>query len=111
MSELICDVCGSTENVQCEILTMGDRVDRVYHLCSAHWIDVYRRTLDDFLEQNEYRVNSHIKMIADKLIVDAQHNTKMEKHINEEGQLDLEGLEPVEVRRLKNASDELNEQD
>ena len=98
---MVCDVCGSDKDVQCEIITKGDKVDRVYHFCPLHWVEVYRRSLDDFLEQNEYKVNSYIKLVADKLIVDAQHELKVQQHIMENGELDVEALCPVEFRRIR----------
>lgn len=107
--ETKCDVCGSTENIQCEILTKGDMVDRIYHLCPEHWVSVYRKTLDDFVENNEYKVNSYIKMVADKLIVDDQSLQKSIMYVDENGQLDLETLDPVEVRRIRPYSEDMDE--
>lgn len=106
-----CDVCGIEYGVECEILTKGESVDRVYHLCPEHWTAVYRRTLDDFVEQNEYKANSYIKMVADKMIVDAIHTDKVELFLDEEGALDVEGLEPKEVRRLRPYTSSVSESD
>ncbi len=96
-----CDVCGSTKDVQCEVIIRGTRVDRVYHFCPTHWVQVYRKTLDDFLEESESKVNSYIKAVADKLIVDEQHNDKMDLYTKEDGTLDMERLDPVEIRKLR----------
>lgn len=101
MEEMECDVCGTTENVRCEIMMKGEQVDRIYHLCESHWVKVYSRCLDDFLEQNEYKTNSYIKMVADKFIVDAIHRDKMEDIADEQGFADCTKFEPEEVRVLR----------
>ena len=101
MSEVKCDVCGETENVECEVLLKGDMVDRIYHLCPKHWIKVYRKTLDDFLEANEYKTNSYIKMACDKLISDAISGHKIDVYCDDEGVIDVALLNPQEVRKLR----------
>ena len=106
----VCDVCGTEEGVQCEILTKGEAVDRIYHLCPKHWTEVYRRALEDFTEGNEYKSNSYVKMIADRLIVDAHHTEKAALYLDEEGVLDIDSLEPVEIKRLRPYEDDSNEE-
>jgi len=101
MSKPKCDVCGETKGVECEILLKGDQVDRIYHLCPKHWIKVYRKTLDDFLESNEYKCNTYIKMSVDKLIADAATSDKIGKFSNEDGLVDIEKLDPQELRKLR----------
>ena len=96
-----CDVCGETENVECEVLLKGDQVDRIYHLCPRHWIKVYRKTLEDFLEANEYKTNTYIKMATDKLISDAFTSDKIEEFSDDEGCVDVERLAPQELRKLR----------
>jgi hypothetical protein len=86
-----CDVCGSTEGVRCEIMMKGTQVDRVYHMCPEHWIEVYKEVLEDFLEHNEYKVNSYLKVSADRMIVHSQH------------------MEPTAIRILRPFEDELGE--
>ena len=107
---MTCDVCGTDEGVRCEIMMKGGQVDRVYHLCCDHWVDVYSRCLEDFLEQNEYKVNSYIKAIADKMIVDQRHLLKMSEACDEDGNIDLGDFNPVEVRNLRSyEGDDLEE--
>ena len=106
-----CDVCGETKGVVCEILTKGENVDRVYHLCPAHWVEVYRRTLDDFLENSEYKVNSFIKMVADRLIVDFTNKEKMSNYVDEDDNIDMVKLKPVEVRMLRPYEDDGSDND
>ncbi len=106
-----CDVCGTTEGVECEILTKGTSPDRIYHLCPEHWVAVYRKTLEDFLEHSEYKVNSYIKMAADKIIVDARNDEKVGDLVNEDGTLDVETLEPREIRRIRPYEPESEEMD
>jgi len=96
-----CDVCGATEDIECEILLKGEQVDRIYHLCPEHWIKVYRKTLEDFLEANEYKCNSYIKMAVDKLISDAVTSTKIKQFSDEDGLVDVARLDPQELRRLR----------
>ena len=96
-----CDVCGVTEGVECEILLKGEQVDRIYHLCPKHWIQVYRKTLDDFLEANEYKTNTYIKMSVDKLIADAVTGDKIEEFSDAEGMVDVARLDPQELRKLR----------
>jgi len=98
---IACDVCGETENVVCEVLLKGEQVDRIYHLCPKHWVKVYRRTLDDFLEANEYKTNTYIKMATDKLIADAITSDKVEEFTDEEGMVDVDRLGPMEFRKLR----------
>lgn len=96
-----CDVCGTQEGVECEILLKGDAVDRIYHLCPEHWVAVYRKTLDDFLEGNEYKTNQYVKMAADKLIADGLNDRKIEMYVDDEGGIDVATLAPKEVRKLR----------
>lgn len=97
-----CDVCGTDEGIRCEIMMKGEQVDRVYHLCQAHWVVVYSRCLEDFLEQNEYKVNSYIKAIADKLIVDSICMDKVDSIVDMETEtLDLTKFNPSDVRMLR----------
>jgi len=96
-----CDVCGITEGVQCEVFTKGEVIDRVYHLCPEHWTEVYRRTLDDFVESNEYKVHSYIKMSADKLIADATTSRKLLDYEDEDGNLDSEQIKAIEIRSIQ----------
>ena len=102
MEEMECDVCGTIEGVSCEIMMKGENVDRIYHLCQEHWVVVYSKCLDDFLEQNEYKVNSYIKINADKLIVDSMHRDKLEVIVDEEGVADCAKFNPVNLRVLRN---------
>ena len=101
-----CDICGTTKGLRCEILTKGEDVDRVYHFCPEHWVDIYRRTLDDFVEDNEYKVNTYIKMVADKLIVDEQNRLKISEYVDDEGNIEVNVLEPMEIRRLRPYEDD-----
>lgn len=102
MADMIgCDVCGETEGVECEVLLKGDQVDRIYHLCPKHWIQVYRKTLEDFLEANEYKTNTYIKMATDKLISDAVTSDKIAEFSNEDGLVDVERLDPKMLRKLR----------
>lgn len=96
-----CDVCGETVGVECEVLLKGDQVDRIYHLCPKHWIKVYRKTLEDFLEANEYKTNTYIKMAVDKLIADSITSEKIEEFSDENGVVDVVRLSPKEVRKLR----------
>lgn len=111
MSEQICDVCGTTEGVECEILLKGDMIDRIYHLCPKHWVQIYRKTLDDFLEANEYKTNSYIKMAADKMISDAISKEKIREYMDEEGAVDVEVLDPQEIRKLRPYRPDADEED
>lgn len=95
-----CDVCGTTKDVQCEVFTKGEEVDRIYHLCMKHWVDIYRGALEDFVENNEYKVNAYLRMSADKMIVGANHARKAISVMDEEGGVDLSRLDPMEVRRV-----------
>ena len=107
-----CDVCGVTEGVECEVLLKGDQVDRIYHLCPKHWIKVYRKTLEDFLEANEYKTNTYIKMAVDKLISDAVTGDKIAEFSDEDGMVDVARLQPQEVRKLRPYEmDDDNEED
>jgi hypothetical protein len=101
MEVMKCDVCGVIEGVRCEIMMKAERVDRIYHLCHEHWVEVYSRCLEDFLEQNEYKVNSYIKVNADKLIVDSIHRDKMDMVITDEGMADCSKFNPADVRILR----------
>lgn len=103
---MICDVCGTDKDVQCEILTKGEEVDRIYHLCPIHWVEVYRRCLDDFVENSEYKANTYIKMVTDKLIVDSLNRSKMESFTNDEGIIDVESLDPTEIRMIRPYEDD-----
>lgn len=106
-----CDVCGSTEGVECEILLKGDMVDRIYHLCPHHWVQVYRKTLDDFLEGNEYKTNQYVKMSADKLIADGLSNRKIDLYMDDDGAVDVVTLEPQEIRKLRSYTPDEGESD
>jgi hypothetical protein len=101
MSQPECDVCGKTEGVECEILLKGESVDRIYHLCPEHWIEVYRKTLEDFLEANEYKCNLYIKMAVDKLISDSTTEAKIEVYSDEEGMVDVARLNPTALRKIR----------
>ena len=102
MADMIgCDVCGETEGVECEVLLKGDQVDRIYHLCPKHWIQVYRKTLEDFLEANEYKTNTYIKMATDKLISDSYTSDKIAEFSDEAGMVDVERLNPQQLRKLR----------
>lgn len=111
MSETKCDICGSMENVECEVLLKGEQVDRIYHLCPKHWIKVYRKTLDDFLEVNEYKTNSYIKMSVDKLVGDEMNNRKVERYSDDEGIIDVVELDPQEIRKLRPYESDPDEED
>lgn len=106
-----CDICGTTEGVECEVLLKGEMVDRIYHLCPKHWVKVYRRTLDDFLEANEYKTNSYIKMAVDKLVGDAINSKKVEEYSDDEGMVDVGLLKPQEVRKLRPYASDPDEED
>ena len=101
MEEVKCDVCGETKDVECEILLKGDQVDRIYHLCPKHWVKVYRKSLDDFLEANEYKTNSYIKMSCDKLISDGISNRKIDAFCDEDGAVDVMALNPSDIKKLR----------
>ena len=103
--EIKCDVCGSTEGVQCEIMTKGDRVDRIYHLCPEHWIEVYRECLESFLDHNPYKVNSFLKVAADRLIINQLHFNKMVDTVAEDKDIDINAFEPCMVRVLRTYDD------
>ena len=96
-----CDVCGSTKDVQCEIMVKGTQVDRIYHFCPEHWVEVYRRTLEDFVEQNQYKANSYIKGVADSLIANRISEDKMPSYQDEEQVIDLEKTNARKVRVLR----------
>ncbi len=100
-----CDVCGSTNDIQCEIFTKGEDIDRIYHFCPKHWIEVYRKTLDDFVEDNEYKANTYIKIIADKIIVDALNNIKIED-VADNGIIDVDILNPTCIRKISPYEDD-----
>ena len=100
-NQMKCDVCGETEGVECEVLLTGEQVDRIYHLCPEHWIKVYRKTLEDFLESNEYRCNTYIKMAADKLISDSLTKNKVISYSDDDGFIDIGELTPKEIRKLR----------
>jgi hypothetical protein len=108
-----CDVCGSTEGVQCEIMMKGSRVDRVYHLCPEHWVEVYRECIESFLDHNPYKVNSFIKNAADSLIIKQRHLDKLGDITTDDGVVDLNIFAPRTVRILRtfdvDAGDETNE--
>lgn len=106
-----CDICGTTKNIRCEILTKGEDVDRIYHFCPDHWVDIYRRTLDDFVENSEYKVNSYIKMVADRLIVDAQNKIKIEGFVGDDDILKVDELNPMEIRMLRPYEDDNTDND
>ncbi len=111
-SDVSCDVCSEIEGVECEILLKGDKVDRIYHLCPKHWIMVYRKTLDDFLEANEYKTNTYIKMAVDKLISDSLTEDKIHVYSDKEGMVDVEVLNPQMMRKLRPYSvDEMDNED
>lgn len=65
-----CIICGTDVNVEREIFLKGDRIDRVYDLCSYHWTQVYRQCLNDLLDEDEYKILNYIKMTVDKTICD-----------------------------------------
>jgi hypothetical protein len=109
--EMRCDICGTTEGVECEILLKGDQVDRIYHLCPKHWIQVYRRTLDDFLEASEYKTNSYIKMAVDKLVGDAINSDKVDQYSDEDGMVDVTKLDPKEIRKLRPYASDPDDED
>lgn len=96
-----CDVCGSTENVTCEVYMNGNYADRVYHLCPTHWVDLYRKAINDFMEDNEYKVSAYLKGIADKMIVDSYIEQKMETIVGRSEEFDLEDLAPHDIKFLK----------
>ena len=98
---MVCDVCGTEEGVTCELMMKGENVDRIYHLCSYHWMVVYRSCLEDFLEQNEYKCNSYIKATADKMIVDTHAKDKMKAIADDEGMVDLNQFQPEMIRTLR----------
>jgi len=106
LDEFECDVCGETAGVECEVMLKGDQVDRIYHLCPKHWIKVYRKTLDDFLEANEYKCNSYIKMAVDMLISDTKTTNKVQEYTDAEGMVDVERLKPQELRKLRPYDDD-----
>ena len=101
-----CDICGSEENVSCEVMMKGDAVERVYTLCGEHWVEVYRRCLDEFMEENEYKVNAFIKAATDRLIVDSYTREKTDFLINDEGLVDFTGMEISEIRNLCDSDEE-----
>ena len=96
-----CDVCGVEEGVQCEVMVRGSQIDRIYHLCPEHWVEVYRRALDDFVESNEYKANSYIKAVADRLIADRLSEDKFPQYQDEELVVDMEKVNPREIRTLR----------
>jgi len=96
-----CDICGTTKNVKAIVFVKGDsEVDRIYHFCYDHLLKVYANTIDDFAENNEYKVNSYLKTVADKLIVDAQCENKSKIFVDENGEIDVNLLSLFEVRNL-----------
>lgn len=97
-----CDICGVTENVKSSVFIKGDEleVDRIYHFCFDHWIEVYARVIDEFAENNEYKVNSYLKLIADTMIIDAHVDTKLTLYVDENGDLDDKLLKPFEIRKV-----------
>lgn len=101
-----CDVCGSINDIQCEIFTKGEDVDRIYHFCPKHWIEVYRKTLDDFVEDNEYKANTYIKMIADKMIVDSLNNVKIKTLVDDNDIIDVGILNPTCIRKISPYEDD-----
>lgn len=111
MTEPKCDVCGVEENVECEILLKGDVVDRIYHLCPKHWVTMYRRTLESFTENNEYKVSSYIKMSCDKMIADAVSNAKIDSYTTDEGGIDIELLNPKDIKKLRSYKDNSEDDD
>jgi hypothetical protein len=95
-----CDVCGASKDIQCEVMLKGTQVDRIYHLCPEHWVEVYRRSLDDFVESNQYKANSYIKAVADRLIAKRTTDDKL-PHLTEDDVVDLGKIDVREVRVLR----------
>jgi len=110
--EETCDVCGTEKDVQCEILLKGDNIDRMYHLCPFHLVEVYRRALEDFVENNEYKVNTYIKMVADKIIIDHRNKIKVEEYVGDTGEIDMELIKvPLNLRKLRPYDDDGTDND
>jgi hypothetical protein len=97
-----CDICGTTSNLESIIMvTKDDNIERIYHFCITHLLEVYSTIIYDMAENNEYKVNSYFKIIADRLIVDSHSNEKIGNlTLDEDGGIDIEELNPFEVRRI-----------
>lgn len=104
-----CDICGSEENVKCELFLRGEDVDRIYHLCPDHMVELYRSSLAEFCEDNEYKVNSFLKRAADRMLVDAETMMKVSDLLGEddtpEKVLDIEDINPDYVRLINVGDD------
>lgn len=99
MEETICDVCGSDDNVQCEIYMAGDSISRVYHFCPLCQVELFRRCIDDLVGQNEYKVSEFVQRYADALICESINDTKLRRLNDEDNIVDV--FNPVRVRTTK----------
>ena len=96
-----CDVCGTTKNIKSIMFVKNEgEIDRIYHFCYDHLLEVYANTIDDFAENNEYKVNTYLKQVADRRIVDAQCENKTKVYVDEEGEIDVDLLTLFEVRKI-----------
>jgi len=100
-----CDVCESTENVECEIFMSGNIIDRIYHFCPGCQVKLFRKCIDDLIGQNEYKVSEFIQRYADDLICRSFHERKMDHIDTEEVDL-IEAFDPIRVRKTKPYDDE-----
>lgn len=97
-----CDICGSSKNIKTVMFVKGEdqEIDRMYNFCYDHLIEVYAKVVDDFAENNEHKVNSYLKSIADRLIMDALNDKKVNKLTDENGDIDPSKVDIFEVRSI-----------
>lgn len=93
-----CDVCGSEDNIQCEIYLNGDEIGRVYHFCPECQSELYMICIDELLGGNEYKVNQFVQNQADALINRSITDGKL-TDINPDDIFDK--LNPIRVRKVK----------
>lgn len=101
----ICDVCGSNDNVSCEVYTNGESIKRIYHFCSLCQVELYRQCIDDLIGNNDYKVAEFIQRYADSMICESMMDRKLGSVTDNECDL-FDIFNPKRIRKCKPYSDD-----
>lgn len=91
---LKCDVCSSERDVTREVFYEGeDEVIRVYDLCPACWLKVYRKAVNTLFNEDNMKISNYLLNMTDEVICDTIYSSKLESFTAE-----IEGV--VESRKV-----------
>ena len=72
-----CDFCGvESPDISNEVFMSEESVVRHYEICPVCLVEVYKRIVNLFMEEDEYKVNGIINEVMDEMYCDVIHMNK-----------------------------------